>query len=357
MTTLSTPQPSRNPAPVAKASELAYLVFERPDLARAKAFLVDFGLRVEHETERSVFLRGTGDAPFLYRVDRGPRPRFSSLAFEVETRTALDHLSALPEASVVEPEDGPGGGDRVTLLDPSGFRVVALHGRSRATPLVHRKALTFNAPQVVARLNVGQRTPAHPAEIVRLGHVVLEVAQYQVTCAWYARNFGLIPSDVQVLADGSPAVTFFRLDRGTTAVDHHSLALAQGVLPVYSHSAYEVVDVDAIGMAQRFLRGAGYRHAWGIGRHLLGSQVFDYWHDPHGDKHELYCDGDLHTAEHPTGVHPTSRNVMSQWGQIMPASFTRPKLGLRSLVSSLVNIAHSPDLSFAKVRELARLFG
>ena len=357
MTSLSTPQPARHPAPITRATELAYLVFERPDLERAKAFLVDFGLRVEHETEGSLFLRGTGDAPFLYRVNQGARARFVGLAFEVEARSALTALAALPEGSAVEPEDGPGGGERVVLIDPSGFSVTAVHGRSRVAPLAHREALAFNGPEAVRRINAGQRPPALPAEIVRLGHVVLEVADYQRTCAWYGRNFGLIPSDVQVLADGSPAVTFFRLDRGNVPTDHHTLALAQGVMPIYSHSAYEVVDVDTIGMAQRFLRQAEYSHAWGIGRHLLGSQVFDYWVDPFGDKHELYCDGDLCTADHPTGVHPTSRKMMSQWGQTMPTSFTRPKFSLRNVVSVFTNVARSPDLSWAKVRELARLFG
>lgn len=357
MTKLSTEQPARHASPIAKASALAYLVFERPDLERAKGFLVDFGLRVADETEQTLFLRGTGEAPFLYRVERGPRARFVGPAFEVDDRAALDALRELAGASGVEVEDGPGGGERVALIDPSGFRVAAVYGRARATPLVHREPLPRNTPDDVKRVNVGQRPPPLPAEIVRLGHVVLEVADYQRTSAWYTRTFGLIPSDVQVLADGSPAVTFFRLDRGDTPVDHHTLALAQGVMPTYSHSAYEVVDADAIGMGQRFLRQAGYRHAWGIGRHLLGSQLFDYWVDPYGDKHELYCDGDLCTADLPLGVHPTSRKMMSQWGQTMPTSFTRPKLTLDNTISALRNIARSPDLSLAKVRELARLFG
>ena len=53
---------------------------------------------------------------------------------------------------------------------------------------------------------------------------------------------------------------------------------------------------------------------WGIGRHILGSQIFDYWQDPWGDKHEHYCDGDLFTADEPTGVHAVSREAMAQWG-------------------------------------------
>ena len=66
---------------------------------------------------------------------------------------------------------------------------------------------------------------------------------------------------------------------------------------------------DAVGMGQRVLRDRGWKHAWGIGRHILGSQIFDYWQDPWGDKHEHYCDGDLFTADQPTGVHPVSREA------------------------------------------------
>ena len=66
------------------------------------------------------------------------------------------------------------------------------------------------------RVNATQRPPIAPPEVIKLGHVVLEVADYQATCAWYTQHFGFIPSDVQVLPDGSPAVTFLRLDLGNT---------------------------------------------------------------------------------------------------------------------------------------------
>jgi hypothetical protein len=162
---------------------------------------------------------------------------------------------------------------------------------------------------------------------------------------------------VQVLPDGSPAVTFFRLDLGDTPADHHTLAMAQGFMPLYSHSAYEVVDADAVGMGQRVLRERGWKHAWGIGRHILGSQIFDYWSDPWGAKHEHYCDGDLFTADTPTGVHPVSREAMAQWGPQMPASFTKPKLTLHAIAALVRNLRRSPDLTFHKLVTLARLFG
>jgi hypothetical protein len=44
---------------------------------------------------------------------------------------------------------------------------------------------------------------------------------------------------------------------------------------------------------------AGYKHCWGVGRHYDGSNVFDYWHDPFGNKTERYTDGDVVNSEYP----------------------------------------------------------
>jgi Glyoxalase/Bleomycin resistance protein/Dioxygenase superfamily len=205
-------------------------------------------------------------------------------------------------------------------------------------------------------VNTGQRVPVEPPQIIKLGHVVVEVADYQATSAWYTQHFGLIPSDVQVLPDGSPAVTFFRLDLGDFPSDHHTLAMAQGFMPSYSHSAYEVVDIDAIGMGHRVLREKGRTHAWGIGRHILGSQLFDYWSDPWGSHHEHYCDGDVFTSESPTGVYPVSAQAMSQWGQVMPKSFVMPKMTWGKLRALISNLRRSPDVTLHKLITMARMF-
>ena len=244
----------------------------------------------------------------------------------------------------------------VRLTDPSGFRVDAIWGQAPASTLSHRPPLPFNSVDAAVRINGTQRPPERAPEVIRLGHVVLELADYQETCAWYTQHFGFIPSDVQVLPDGSPVVAFMRLDLGDKPADHHTLALAQGFLPTYSHSAYEVVDADAVGMGQRVLREKGWTHAWGIGRHILGSQIFDYWQDPWGDKHEHYCDGDLFTADAPTGVHGVSREAMAQWGPTMPRSFTKPRFTPASIVALFRNLRRSPDLTLSKLRTLAKLF-
>jgi len=354
---LKTPQPSRHPDPIVRACKLAHLVFERPDLERAERFLTDFGLVTALKTADTLCLRGTGTAPYCYRVQRAPRARFVGFGLCVPTEADLIKISQIPGASPREAYGDPGGGQRCCLTDPSGFIIEVLYGKDEAPALARRTSLTLNDGDLPKRVNVTQRPPARPSEIIKLGHIVIEVADYQKTCEWYTKTFGFIPSDVQVLPDGSPLVTFMRLDLGEQPADHHTMAIAQGFTPSYSHSAYEVVDADAIGMGQRILREHGWKHAWGIGRHILGSQIFDYWQDPWGCKHEHYCDGDLFTSEMEMGVEWASPQAMAQWGQRMPASFTRPKLTFENLTGLFQSLAKSPDVTLRKLITMAKLFG
>ena len=91
--------------------------------------------------------------------------------------------------------------------------------------------------------------------------------------------------------------------------DHHTLFVATGLELKVDHVAFEVVDLDAVEMGQQILMAKRYRHAWGVGRHLLGSQIFDYWRDPWGQKHEHYADGDLFDSAQPPGYHVLDRRA------------------------------------------------
>jgi catechol 2,3-dioxygenase-like lactoylglutathione lyase family enzyme len=354
---LATPEPIRHENPTVKATALAYVIFDRPDLKKAEEYLLDFGLRTVANDGQTLFLRGTGSAPFCYVARKAAKPRFVGFGLEVESVADLETLARLPGASQVENLDWPGGGRVVHLTDPSGFRLDAVCGRAAAPELPHRPPLPMNSIDSRARINGTQRPPFSPPDVIKLGHVALELADYQATAHFYTKHFGFIPSDVQVLPDGSPAVAFMRLARGDKASDHHTLALAQTFAPALNHASFEVIDQDAIGIGNRLMRDRGWKPAWGIGRHFLGSQIFDYWTDPWGDKHEHYCDGDLFTEDQPTGVHPASRASMAQWGQPMPSSFTRPKIALSTLVALFRALRNSPDVTWPKLRTLLKTFG
>ena len=357
MPALRAAEPSRHPAPTVKAVTLAHLVFGRPAIDEAERFLADFGLVTASRTAEALYLRAAGSQPYCYRVEAHREARFIGFGLTVRTREDLEAVARIPGASPIAKSRHAGGGDVVALKDPSGFLVEVIFGQAPVEPLPHRAAISMNTGDAKARVNATQRPPATPPEVLGLGHVALEIADFQAPCGWYPRHFGFIPSDVLVLPDGSPAGVFLRLDLGQTPADHHTLTMVQGVVPTFNHAAFEVVDADAVGMGHQVMQGAGWQHAWGIGRHLLGSQVFDYWRDPWGCKHEHYSDGDVFTEEFPAGVHLVSREGMAQWGPPMPRSFTRPKLTPGLIGAIVANVSRSPDLTIGKAIALARLFG
>ena len=94
----------RSRAPVVKANALLYAHFERPDLNRARDYLVDFGLTVATQSEDELFLRGTGSTPYIYRVSRGGAAHFVGLGLSVlaMVAAAIGWLAPAPAAVVQE---------------------------------------------------------------------------------------------------------------------------------------------------------------------------------------------------------------------------------------------------------------
>jgi hypothetical protein len=64
----------------------------------------------------------------------------------------------------------------------------------------------------------------------------------------------------------------------------------------------------------------------------------------------------MFTADKPMGVELASADAMAQWGQRMPASFTRPKLTFETVTGFLRSLRHSPDVTLKKVIALAKIF-
>src|SRR5277367_304862 len=168
-----------------------------------------------------------------------------------------------------------------------------------------------------------------------IGHLVLETLDFDRSARWYMDMLGFIPSDVMCLPDGTPIGSFMRLDRGDEPTDHHTLFVATGLESKVDHVAYEVVDLDAVEMGQQILMAKRYRHAWGVGRHLLGSQIFDYWRDPWGHTVEHWTDGDLLDAAWGSRVQTPAEGFRSQWGPDLPDDFIDARLTPRRLLNVL----------------------
>ncbi|RZL89561.1 MAG: biphenyl-2,3-diol 1,2-dioxygenase [Variovorax sp.] len=324
------------PPALGRAIELAFLRWEKRRLAPTERFWRDFGFHIVSSTPQRLVARGAGTAPCIAIAEAARQDRFIGPAFLMSADTDLHCYVEQMGARWLPVDRLPAGGRGVELCDPSGRSVWLLQGQPRVEPLPLREAVTpsTNTAQDTSRVNRTVRTPIEPARVVRLGHVVMQTIDFARMAEWYLRVLGLIPTDVQYLADGSPSLAFCRLDLGNQPADHHTLVIVGGIEEKVEHSAYEVLDLDALGQGQQVLRAGGHRHMWGIGRHLLGSQLFDYWFDPDGFEYEHYTDGDVFTANVETAYSPLEFGGIWAWGPDAPASM-KPRKNLQTLLHVL----------------------
>jgi catechol 2,3-dioxygenase-like lactoylglutathione lyase family enzyme len=204
---------------------------------------------------------------------------------------------------------------RVRLKDPNGYQMEVIFGLKEHAPLPVRK-VTRN-PGELLRVRPG------PSQVKRLGHAVIMTPNAKEKIKWYREIFGLIPSDeIYAGPEDNIIASFNRCDRGETHVDHHTFLCVEGAKTGLNHLAYEVQNFEDLMLGHHHLKRAGRYHHWmGIGRHVIGSQVFDYWQDPWGRAHEHWWDTDQLTSRHPANYIPVEEGLLSQWGPDVPETF------------------------------------
>ena len=323
--------------PAIKVRDLAWLEFEKPDLGRAEVFAGAFGFTVALRTPDELHLRGTDSGSPCVLVRKGPRSLFAGATFAAADPKDLLRL-AEAAGQTVAPLPESLGGVTVDLTDPAGTPVRVVSGTHELPALPAQAPLTLNAGDQAPRVNATQRPAREPARVQRLGHIVLQTTRYLRTLDWYLDHLGLIVSDFLYYAgqrERGPVMSFIRCDRGSVPADHHTLALVLGPSDRYVHSAYQVADLDALAAGGQYLLDRGYRRSWGIGRHIQGSQIFDYWRDPDGFLVEHFADGDLFDVALEPGWAPMTASGLAQWGP--PA--TRDFLGIAPGRESLRELA------------------
>jgi hypothetical protein len=246
----------------------------------------------------------------------GPRTRFTGAAFRACDKADVLRL-ADKSGVAARPLPENIGGLSVDLIDPSGMPVCVVAGMHELPELPDQPSHVFNFGHDLLRTNAGQRPPRVPARVQRLGHLVVQSTKYRQALDWYLDNLGMIVSDFQFFAgqrERGPTMSFIRCDRGSIPADHHTLAIALGPANRYLHSAYQVSDLDALAAGGEYLKERGYFRSWGIGRHIQGSQIFDYWRDPQGFLVEHFADGDLFDNTLEPGWAPLTASGLAQWG-------------------------------------------
>lgn len=303
--------------------DINHVVYQHADLDRLEHFLGDFGLIASHRTEQRLYLRGTGPLPYVYVAEQADAPAFGAIAFAVESLADLQAAARLPGASPIQALEHPGGGQCVILHDPSGRRIELVHGIQPVAALPQRSALVLNSAAEKRRFGEVQRPGKGAAQVMRLGHVAIGVTDMTRMMDWYRNVLGMLPSDLIVEDDSQdcPTAAFLRLDRGDHWTDHHTIALFQADRDVVHHASFEVQDFDAQCLGHAWMNEQGWTPFWGVGRHVLGSQIFDYWRDPSGNLIEHFTDGDLFNHASPMNCTQACDSSLYQWGPPMSVEF------------------------------------
>ena len=281
-----------------------------------RSFLEDFGMTCFEQGGR-LYGKGTDGRAFVH-VTKPGRASFLAIGFRAASVEDLDRLAA-HERVAVEALNEPGGGRIVRLTDPDGYVVEVVAGQAKEAAKLPVVDVPRNTVAAKTRLRATVRLEPAPAHVRRIGHAVLKVSDFRTAEKWYKERFGFLTSDEVEAAKDVPLGAFMRCDRGNKPADHHTLFLAQlpGRLGLL-HAAFEIANLDDLMLGHQHLRAQKRKPAWGVGRHIMGSQVFDYWKDPFGNELEHWTDGDLFTAADAPQTLPMSALLAVQWGAPHP---------------------------------------
>lgn len=302
---------------IIKVEDIAHVRFAAPDLGAMQSFLEDFGLACSTGPDGRLYGRGRDGRGFLHATETGPAA-FVALGLRASSLADLARL-ADAEGVAVEPLNTPGGGHVVRLTDPDGFTVEVVAGQALSAPDPGPADPLRNTAAAAPRHRASLRLPKGPAHVIRLGHCVLNVSDFRASERWYKDRFGFLTSDEIEAGPGFAIGAFMRCDQGDRPVDHHTLFLAQLPQPPgFMHAAFEVANLDDLMLGHQHLKTQKREQAWGVGRHILGSQVFDYWRDPWGHELEHWTDGDLFTAADAPNTVTMADLLDVQWGAPHP---------------------------------------
>ena len=303
--------------------DMAYVRYQAPDLDAMERCLLDFGLHRVRRSDDALHMRSHGSAPFVHVTQRGPA---ASIGFGLIAGSADDlrHLAA-ETGKRVEPSDEPGGGLRVTLTDPAGLRVDVVHGQVAVQTLPVRAPMQRNLPGTPTRINRTVRTQPGPSQVLRAGHVALLVPDFNAAYDFYTRLLGMRLSDgYQAGPDEQTGrrLPALRPWRHAGRPPHRRARLAAG-LAVRPHRPQRLRShrprrPDARPRAPARARP---QTQLGLGRHVEGSQLFDYWRDPFGHKIEHWTDGDMVNDSYAPHRVPMDPGRLAQWAPPINAEF------------------------------------
>jgi 2,3-dihydroxybiphenyl 1,2-dioxygenase len=206
-------------------------------------------------------------------VHEADQPGLAYLGLETLNRAAferaVEHLQArgaAPQRASAEERAARGVTDMAYVIDPNGFRVEVFWG-----PVVD---VAFDSPIGATGFVTTNG----------FGHVVLLVADLDKAAAFYTETLGFRLSDYADFGHGMGA-QFLRC-----TPRHHTVAvIAVGGIVGLQHIAFEVPDVDQVGLALDRATQAGAQITASLGRHKNDQMLSFYMRSPAGFDVEVGC--------------------------------------------------------------------
>ncbi|KIW14850.1 hypothetical protein PV08_07635 [Exophiala spinifera] len=327
-----------------KVVRLAHVHYAHPDLQRGVDFLLDFGMIEASREGQKVYLRGYGIQPYVYLAEQSPddKRHFLGGYWAVESEAELQKAANLPNASPIKDLEGPGGGKVVTIVDPNGHVVGFVWGQQLRTHdmstseqvagSLDKTGGDFNFAAQKTRKGSWRRFNVGPSPVHKLGHYgyMTRPEKLKETLKWYLDLINLkITDSMYDPVTGEDETCFMHIDLGQQYTDHHSFFLGSTPNTTKAHvhhSSFEVNDYDTELLGHDHLRKKGWTNCWGVGRHVLGSQIFDYWFDGSGNVVEHYSDGDMVNEDTPRGREPAAIDGIAVWGPNVTLGFATGRI-------------------------------
>lgn len=267
-------------------TSLQYVALGVPSLKPGVEFYETFGLE-KIERADHVAMRCFGrNQDQIVLVETGQKRKLHHFSLGT-SETGLGEIARRVEKQGIERleppyKTAPGG---LWFRDPEGNLVNVLVAES-SPYLKDAVAPAINRPGLITRVASRGCPPfgAQPRPR-RMGHFIMFARDVIAQSNFYCENLGFRLSDR--IADGYAA---FMRTAGDS--DHHVLAMLNSTAPGFHHASFEMSSIDEAEVGATRLMSKGYRHAWGPGRHGVGSNYFHYFRDPWNGMAEYFHDID-----------------------------------------------------------------
>ena len=288
-----------------------------PDLAEEARFLGTFGLRVQRDDTMLRLRAADSDhvwAVILQDFEKKGLTYVSLGCYESDYETLCRQARDAGGVPAEPHPQGPAGG--FWFRDPD-HNLIQIVVAPKTMPDSKSKMADMNIPSNVR--GAPARSAARHAAPTRLTHMALFTSDVTRSVDFYTRAVGVR------LADRSGDIIAFTYGRHGS--DHHLLAFLHGGRGGLHHSSWDVPSVEELGLGNTQMRAAGYTRHWGPGRHVLGSNYFNYVKDPFNQwwEYSAHIDYIEKNADW-TVANFSDEDSLYLWGPDMPEEFpTHPE--------------------------------